>query len=168
MLSLNTVRGHWERAASRPLWGRSWGQRHMCYYKLQTRTTVPNYKQHTCAGLFCFIISITFSFLGDFWIPKVTNVCLVVAMTELRLLHRFPIYGLSFSISKLCKLRWNKGSQYGIWGVSHKDCHQEEEYLLTCRLQLRHGHLMPNKDMLYSTWNSTQYSVMICMGKESK
>ena len=28
--------------------------------------------------------------------------------------------------------------------------------------------LITNKDLLYSTGNSTQYSVMTCMGKESK
>ena len=164
MLSLNTVSEHWERAASRPLWGRSWGQRHTCYYKLQTGTTVPNYKQHTCAGLFCFKVFITFSFLGDFWIPKVTNVCLVVAMTGCYIGSLFMVFPFQ-SVNFASWWRWTKGSQYGIWGVFHNDCHQEEEYLLTCRPQLRHGHLIPNRDMLYSTWNCTQYSVMTCMEK---
>ena len=33
---------------------------------------------------------------------------------------------------------------------------------------LLHIKQMTNKDLLYSTGNSTQYSVMACMGKESK
>ena len=73
----------------------------------------------------------------------------------------FPFQSVNFA----SWLRWTKESQYGIWGVFHNDCHQEEECLLTCRPQLRHGHLIPNKDMLYSTWYCTQYSVMSCMGK---
>ena len=51
---------------------------------------------------------------------------------------------------------------YGLWGHKESDMSEATEHALL------YIELIPNKNLLYSTGNSIQYSVMTYVGNESK
>lgn len=120
----------------------------MYYYKLQTGTTIPSYKQHTCAGSFCLKVVITFtkiSFLGDFWMPRAKWQMSIwwwqwqdLGCYTGSLLILFPSQSVNFASWP----RWTKGGQHGIRGVCLQRLSPGRGVYLRWSSLVRYGHLI--------------------------